>query len=136
MFCCSNGITVVEKVPSPPEKILPLFDASTEEGRHFLKNVRVYNNVLSLASIGCAERCLPRFNPTFTIQGKMYHRIGLLLPDPGESPKFMQLYFHDMENKLSHCKSIMGELREEVLLDLQEVRKKDFQISTGPSLVT
>jgi hypothetical protein len=97
-----------------------LFDISSERGRHFLEHIRSYNNVLSLASIGCEEQNLPGFNPTFTIQGKMYHRIGSLLPDPGDQPKFMQMYFYDTDNELAYRKNIMSDLREDVLLNLQD----------------
>ena len=57
----------------------------------------MYNNALALASIGCKEHVHDGFNPTFTIQGKLYHRMGNLLPERGEMPKFSQIYFHDSD---------------------------------------
>ena len=35
--------------------------------------------------------------PNFKVQGKIYHRIGSLLPADGEDPKFLQLYFYDSD---------------------------------------
>ena len=61
----------------------------------FLNQTRAYN-ALALASLGCNEIVAPGYSPTFKIQGKLYHRIGSLLPSNSEeSPKFAQLYFHD-----------------------------------------
>ena len=33
------------------------------------------------------------FNPSFRIQGQIYHLIGSIVPTQGESPKFAQIYF-------------------------------------------
>ena len=35
------------------------------------------------------------FNPSFRIQGQVYHLIGGIVPTQGESPKFAQIYFID-----------------------------------------
>ena len=37
------------------------------------------------------------FNPSFRIQGQVYHLIGSIVPTQGESPKFAQIYFIDNE---------------------------------------
>ena len=62
-----------------------------------MAQIRKYNNALALASIGCKEHVHDVFNSTFTIQGKLYHRMGNLLPERGETPKFSQIYFHDSD---------------------------------------
>ena len=33
------------------------------------------------------------FNPSFRIQGQVYHLIGSIVPTQGESHKFAQIYF-------------------------------------------
>jgi hypothetical protein len=48
-----------------------------------------------------------RFNkgrgpPTIRIQGQPCHRIGSLLPLPGEAPKFAQLYIYDTDNEINN----------------------------------
>lgn len=40
--------------------------------------------------------------PSIRIQGQSCHRIGSLLPMPGHTPKFAQLYIYDTENELQH----------------------------------
>ncbi|XP_022003411.1 uncharacterized protein LOC110900859 [Helianthus annuus] len=36
----------------------------------------------------------------FRLQGQNYHRMGSLLPDDGEEPKFSQLYIYDSQNEV------------------------------------
>ena len=36
----------------------------------------------------------------FRIQGQNYHRLGNLLPNPGETPKFSQLCIYDPPNEI------------------------------------
>lgn len=33
------------------------------------------------------------FEPTFKIQGQVYHKVGSLMPMPDDDPKFLQIYF-------------------------------------------
>ena len=103
----------------PTNKFKKIFDIN-ESGHHFLNQTRAYNNALALASLGCNKIVAPGYSPTFKIQRKLYHRIGLLLPSsPEVSPKFAQLYFHDssheLQNKFHHA-----QLRPETLQILQE----------------
>ncbi|GFS01248.1 hypothetical protein ElyMa_006418600 [Elysia marginata] len=72
------------------------------DGHPFLTKIRNYNNALALASIGCHEHFQTGFNPTFTVQGKLYHRIGNLSPERGAVPKFSQIYFHDSDAQLDY----------------------------------
>ena len=62
-----------------------------------MTHIRKYNNALALTSIGCKEHVHGGFNPTFTIQGKLYHRMGNLLPEQGKTPKFSQIIFFDSD---------------------------------------
>lgn len=40
--------------------------------------------------------------PTFRIQGQSCRRFGSLLPMPGHSPKFTQIYIYDTENEIQN----------------------------------
>jgi hypothetical protein len=40
--------------------------------------------------------------PTLRIQGQACHRIGTMLPEPGEQPKYAQLYIYDTENEIDN----------------------------------
>ena len=50
-----------------------------------------------MTSFGCNEVSMAGFNPSFRIQGQVYHLIGSMVPTQGESPKFAQIYFIDNE---------------------------------------
>lgn len=38
----------------------------------------------------------------FRLQGQNYHRMGSLIPEDGEAPKFSQLYIYDSENEAAN----------------------------------
>ncbi len=118
-FCCENG-----KVSLPPIKLTPPEIKQLYEQKEFLDNIRAYNNALALSSIGCDEKYVPGFNPTFKIQGKVFHRIGSLKPNEGEIPKFAQLYFHDSDNEVANRLHHNPHLNEDILSKLQECLKR------------
>ena len=62
-------------------------------GKHFLADIRKYNCVFQMTSFGCNEVSMAGFNPSFRIQGQVYHLIGSIVPTQGESYKFAQIYF-------------------------------------------
>jgi hypothetical protein len=39
---------------------------------------------------------------TLRIQGQTCHRIGTLLPEEGQTPKYAQLYIYDTENEIEN----------------------------------
>ena len=101
-MCCKAGKVGLQSVPEPPTHIKHLFHI-TKSGHHFLNHTKAYNNALALASLGCDEIVAPGYSPIFKIQGKLYHRIALLLPSNSEeSSKFAWLYFHDSSNELQN----------------------------------
>ena len=48
-----------------------------------------------MTSFGCIEITMAGCNPSFRVQGQVYHLIGSIVPSTGESPKFFQIYFID-----------------------------------------
>ena len=118
-FCCENGRVVLPPVKVQPEELRDLF-----QNKEFVDNIRSYNNALTLASIGCNEQHVPGWNPTFKIQGKVFHRIGSLKPNDGESPKFAQIYFYDSDNEVKNRLKHNPRLEEAILLKVQECLKK------------
>ncbi|GFS08741.1 ATP-dependent DNA helicase PIF1 [Elysia marginata] len=88
------------------------------DGYPFPTKIRNYNNALALASIGCHEHFQTSFNHTFTIQGKLYHRIGNLLPERGAVPKLSQIYFYDSDAQLDYMLLYSG-LDPHILKDFQ-----------------
>jgi len=119
-FCCKEGrLTVLDLPPDPPEVLLSLYTGEKREA--FLGHITQYNSSMAMASIGCTEKDHGGWNPTFKIQGKMYHSIGALLPSEAQAPAFAQIYFYDSELELEHRRSIFGSLRKDILQDLQHV---------------
>ncbi|GFR93910.1 ATP-dependent DNA helicase PIF1 [Elysia marginata] len=57
-------------------------------------------------------------SPTFTIQGKPYHRISNLLPERGAVPKFSQIYFYDLDAQLDY-RLLHSGLDPQILRDFQ-----------------
>ena len=93
-ICCKSGnVNDVPKIPSPPAEWQHLFSGDTSQSKQFLSNARKYNNCFSLTSIETNWKIEGNYMPTVKIEGMLYHRIGSLLPDQGEEPKFLQIYF-------------------------------------------
>jgi len=118
--CCAKGKVKLHPIKPLPPRMVRLYDIN--ESPHFLKNIVAYNNLLALASLGYNDPNdgVHGFRPTFKIQGKMYHRIGSLLPTAGEQPKFAQLYFHDSDFELHNRMRTMDGMNAEVVQVLQE----------------
>ena len=114
-FCCGNGKIVLPPIPSLPDAISTLY-IDVE----FLQNIRRYNNALSLASLGMGlEIIRPGFSPVVTLQGKLYHLIGTLLPINNSAPKFAQIYFVDSNNEIKNRMRHNPNLRPDTLTSLQ-----------------
>ena len=92
-ICCKRGGVKVASTKEPPEPISNLINSQD-------KNLVQINDSFSFTSLGCNQNLLPGYNPIFKIQGKIYHRIGSLLPQEGAVPKYAQVYIFDTENEL------------------------------------
>ena len=57
--------------------------------------------------------------PTFKIQGQIYHKVGSLLPDPNEEPKFLQIYFLGGEDELNRGSEIQPSINRKITGELQ-----------------
>ncbi|KAH9154401.1 hypothetical protein AeRB84_003508 [Aphanomyces euteiches] len=66
----------------------------------FKKYIRLYNSAFQMTSFGAdkVDRLGP-FMPTFRIQGQVYHRMGSLIPQEGQQPKYLQIYFTDNKDE-------------------------------------
>ena len=89
--CCRNGKVAPPFHPPPPETLQDLHDPASAHYRQFLDNIRQYNCAFQMASMGCNQVRQAGWNPTFIIQGQVFHRIGSLLPAPDEEHKFIQI---------------------------------------------
>jgi len=95
-LCCNGG-----KVQLAPVGRALEVDALFADGRSRLdamKHARSLNNALALASqVVHRPNTLPgnsTWAPSVKIQGKLYHKLGPLLPGD-DTPRFAQIYIHD-----------------------------------------
>ena len=79
-----------------------------------------------MTSFGCHEMTMPGFNPSFRIQGQVYHCIGSMVPSTGESPKFSQIYFIDNQESqvATRCEIISG-LRPDIVSSINQLLHND-----------
>ncbi|KAH9807630.1 hypothetical protein DFH28DRAFT_914129 [Melampsora americana] len=94
--CCQRGAV---KLPSDhfendltPEFLQRLL---TDQDKDFRKDIRRYNNALSFASTAAKQDKTVAGNKgswTYKIAGRLTHRIGSLLPEPGAPRKFAQMF--------------------------------------------
>ncbi|XP_028301369.1 uncharacterized protein LOC114462606 [Gouania willdenowi] len=130
-FCCMSGkidltynstnLKPGSIPPQPPIAIKNLF-----MNQDFVKQAKQYNNALAMASIGIKEIAMPGFNPGVRIQGKVHHFIVCPLPEQGQWPNFLQLYYHEpsREMKLRRTHASNNGLNKEFLFKaLKAIRK-------------
>jgi hypothetical protein len=105
-MCCAT-----DKVQLPPLKKLPsmlkslMFDQDSPHSKLFQQNMRIYNAMFSFTSPGMQiDKGITRGRgpPTIRIQGQTCHRIGTMLPNVGEKPKYAQLYIYDTDNEIAN----------------------------------
>ncbi|OMP07327.1 DNA helicase PIF1, ATP-dependent [Corchorus olitorius] len=105
-LCCKQGmIRLPQPMPTPPllSELLDYTRGGIQQ--HFRENIRVYNSLFQLTSLG--GRIDDSINDgsgpfIFRLNRQTYHRIGSLLPVPGTRPKFSQLYIYDTDNEISN----------------------------------
>ncbi|CAO2148949.1 unnamed protein product [Urochloa humidicola] len=105
-MCCKAGKVRLPSFSPPPELLSGLlkFDGGPRS-KAFLQKIRHYNSLFAFTSMGASiDRTVNNGNgpPVFKISGQVCHRIGSLLPAPGDQPKFAQLYIYDTTNELAN----------------------------------
>ncbi|KAI5402012.1 hypothetical protein KIW84_066465 [Lathyrus oleraceus] len=111
-LCCGNGKVVLPLLKTPPLLLRRLlFDNSKSESINYQQYCRLYNMIFAFTSSGM--KVDNRFQdgrgpPNLRIHGQVCHRIGSMLPLPGESPKFAQLYIFDTDNEVQNRIEAIG----------------------------
>jgi len=88
--CCAYGDIQLNVSHDVPPEIAAIIYSP-----HVLKNIRVYNMALSMASVGHQNKSLP--DGMFVLGGRTYHRVGSMLPQGNAPPAFAQIYVLDVE---------------------------------------
>jgi len=91
-FCCAQGQVQIPRIPRPPSPLDDYLTEQTPAAKHFRGNTRQFNNALSMASTGAkvSDRIASGVQ-SFTVCGKVHHRMGPSLPEQGARPAFAQL---------------------------------------------
>ena len=125
-LCCSKGNVRLEPFPQLQPFLQHLYEGLDSESKHFLANTRKYNSAFQMTSFGCNEVTMPGFNPSFRIQGQVYHCVGSVVPSMGESPKFCQIYFIDnQESQVATRCQIVGSLRSDIVSNINQLLHND-----------
>lgn len=109
-LCCSHGRVLLPLYRQPPKRLYDLYHNSDKKSRYFQKNTRSFNTMFAMTSMG--GKINRQMNvgggpPIFVMNGENYHQIGSLLPMPGGSPKFAQLYVYDTDNEITNRLSVV-----------------------------
>ncbi|KAF1885694.1 hypothetical protein Lal_00039542 [Lupinus albus] len=98
-LCCGDGRIQLPLLKAPPPTLQHLlFDLKSNDSFNYQNNIRLYNIMFAFTSLRAKiDRSVNngRGPPTIRIQGQPCHRIGSMLPMPGQLPKFAQLYIYD-----------------------------------------
>ena len=66
------------------------------------------------------------FNPSFRIQGQVYHLIGSIVPTQGESHKFAQIYFiGDEDTEVATRSAIVDGLKPDIIRGISRLLHED-----------
>ncbi|MCH79515.1 helicase-like protein, partial [Trifolium medium] len=105
-LCCRNDKIQLPLLKAPPHLLQHLlFNSSSPDSKHFQAKIRMYNSMFSFTSPGMnLHDQVNRAGgpPTMRLQGQPCHRIGSMLPEIGEIPKYAQLYIYDTENEIQN----------------------------------
>ena len=99
--CCEGGKVLFSPSTDPPALLRQLLTGTTPRDRRFRKDIRAYNNALSMGSV--TAKWVNRgpgtsaFNPTITMHGRIYHYLGAMMPPVGRGPSFLSVYIHDTD---------------------------------------
>ena len=117
--CCNGGKVVTEPFPELPQFLQDLISGVTERSTHFLNHICQYNGSFCMTSFGHKEATVPGWNPSFIVQGQVFHRIGTLLPPVNTQAMFLQVYFLDSLAEQVQSRQF-GQLRLDILQELTD----------------
>jgi hypothetical protein len=138
--CCKGGKVFVEPFKEPPEFLRELinFDGPPRS-KGFIEKIRQYNCLFAFTSMGCTvDRSENNGGGPniFKISGSVCHRIGSLLPQPGNAPKFAELYiYHGGDEVDNRIQALSKDDKIEGTLDKAIVKGLEVMLDTHNSLV-
>jgi hypothetical protein len=119
--CYAQGKVTLPPLAPPPEPLMWLLTSNKADAKNFCQRIRFYNNALAFTSVGANldTSVAQPGNYTYRLCNELYHRMGSLLPQPGEAPKFAQLYISDPHAELDGRMGNFGGLNRDIMQLLQ-----------------
>jgi hypothetical protein len=120
-LCCAQAKVTLPPLAPPPEPLRRFLTSNETDAKDFHQRIRSYNNVLAFTSVGADldTSVTQPGNYTYRLRGELYHRMGSLLPQPSEAPKFAQLYISDPHAELDGRMGNFGGLNRDTMQSLQ-----------------
>ncbi|KAK1401603.1 hypothetical protein POM88_001208 [Heracleum sosnowskyi] len=119
--CCREGRVKLPLLKEPPPLLKHLLGPSSGQlGRNFQRNLRTYNSLFAIASLGAQVDKLinKRKGPfVFRASGQIYHNTSSLLPPAGKKPLFAQLYIHDTDHEISNRMNMLKSPEKDPAID-------------------
>jgi len=114
-LCCSKGKVLLEPLKDMPyeyKQLLEGDDRVIKGSKDFVKNQRMYNNLLQFASIHCGQpdkfkkdalkKDLAGGPPALILNGEFLHQISGIYAGDKQRPSFSQLYILDPKEALDN----------------------------------
>ena len=124
-LCCSQGRIKIPFLECNSPYLKSLYDGTHSSSNHFLQKIRSYNSCFQMTSFGANIKRIDGYNPSFTVQGQVYHRIGSVQPETDKQPQFLQIYFIKSSDDQADIRqhhipgtqlSIIKDIQEELLI--------------------
>jgi hypothetical protein len=96
-LCYAQGKVTLPPLAPPPKPLKRLLIGNKADAKDFRQCIHSYNNALAFMSVGAdLDTSVAQLgNYTYRLRSELYHKMGTLLPQLGEVPKFAQLYISD-----------------------------------------
>ena len=122
-LCCHNGKKKPPLIEDPPEYLKTLLKGESRDSKRFLGNIMAFNRCFNMTSFGAGNIVKNQgYDPSFKIQGQVYHRIGSFIPEEGAKPSFVQIFFMgDQRQQLDRRCEISPNVDHEIITQLQEM---------------
>ncbi|GJT02879.1 DNA helicase [Tanacetum coccineum] len=104
-------------------QIYPQYIQLLLQDRHFMENIRAYNQMFTITSLGARVDDSINIGQgpyVFKISGQLYHWLGSLCPAEGDPPRILQLYVYDTENEINNRMSHFGGNNSDLRRDIVE----------------
>ncbi|KAL8119670.1 hypothetical protein AgCh_016964 [Apium graveolens] len=120
-FYCMEGRVKLPLLKDPPPLLKHLLGPrSGKHGNKFRRNIRPYNSIFAMASMGVQVDKLinkSRGPYVFRAGGQIYHNTSSLLSPIGKKPLFAQLYIYDTDHEITNKISTMRNPEKEPAID-------------------